>query len=395
MLGRVRAVLSRVAHGVEMSEADRQLRWPGRRQQSIFDRYLTTRLLRIYGVVVLSIVGTLWLVRVLNVLDFYLSIGAGFGEAVQLCLLLLPTLIGYAVSPALMIAMLVFYANILNSREYYVLTSVGVSPSRLFMPVLSVAGIAMLITAMVHFYLAPWANQRLREEGANIKERVTLDFVKPRKFMDLVDGITVYTDRVLETGALSNVLIFDGRDDQKEISYLAEQAILQSDLDGNHRFVLTRGKIDSISATRRETLDFDRYEFPLTARKAEPLDLSRTSPSNLTVHQLIGQLSAAVVERQAQLRARLFQMIGELLMPLMLAAIVVAGLTGGELRRRGYAMRLAATCAIAVGVFAGLISLSTRIGAETLHYSWAFIYPALVITLAIVYFFRQAERPPV
>jgi len=358
------------------------------------DRYLGRRLLVLYMGILASLVGAIWLVRILNVLDFYLSIGAGFGEAVFLCLLLLPTLIGYAMAPALLIALLAFYAGILNSREYYVLTGVGVSPFRIFAPVLSVAALAMGLVAVIHFVLAPWSAQMLRSERETIQERITLDFVTPRRFVDLVDGITIYTDAILDNGTLENILIFDGRVAGQEVSYTAHHAQFYTDANGARMFILTDGRIETVNNAKKEHVEFERYQFPLASKTSAPLDLMQLNPAQLLITQLFDQLRSASEERYAQLRARLYQLVGELLLPFMFAAIVVASVSGGELRRRGYGVRVGMATVIALAVFGGVLGLSARIGDQALNPIWAFVYPAFVILVASAYFYRQASRPP-
>lgn len=344
--------------------------------------------------VLLGLLGAIWLVRVLNVVDFYLTIGASGAEIVRFMIFLIPTIFANVAAPALLIALLMLYSGLLNSREYYVLTGAGISPVLLFRPVFYLIAGVTIVLAIINLYVAPLASQTLRIERDALQTRLSVGLIRAGVFTDLGRGVTVYAEDKDDQGRISNILIFDDRSAETETVYIAKGARIFRSNDEN-ALVLEKGRLFSRekSTGRQRIVHFDRYQFPVSMQSDDPFNLSELSPSQMMFHQLLDPEALGVTDptRLLRIQQRIYEQIGELFTPLVFALISLSFVTGGALNRTGYSLRVFSASIVAILFYGGLVSLSARIAEDGWPGILSVLYP-IGIGLVCAYIFAHRNR---
>jgi lipopolysaccharide export system permease protein len=342
--------------------------------------------------VLLGLLGAIWLVRVLNVVDFYLTIGASGAEIIRFMLFLIPTIFANVAAPALLISLLLLYSGLLNSREYYVLTGAGISPLLLFRPVLYLIAGVTIILAVVNLYVAPLASQTLRIERDALQTRLSVGLIREGVFTDLGRGVTVYAEDKDEQGRITNILIFDDRNPQTETVYIAKVARIYRTQSEN-ALVLESGRLFSREKGngRQRVVHFDSYQFPVTMQSDDPFNLAQLSPSQMMFHQLLNPAALGITDPRRILRVeqRVYEQIGELFTPLVFALIALSFVTGGALNRAGYSLRVFLASVTAILFYAGVVSLSARIAEHGWPGGLSIVYPVSVVMLCAMIFIRR------
>lgn len=354
---------------------------------SRIDKFIFWKIARAYLGILLALAGAIWLIRVLNVVDYYLSIGAGGRELLLFCLYLMPPILSNVMAPCVLIALLVVYNQLLTSREYYVLTGAGAGPLKLFRPVVAFAGLVVVCLVALNFYIAPLMEQTLRVEREALASQLSVGLIRDGVFTDLGKGVTVFAQSKTPDGAIEGLMIYDSRIENQTTLYVAKSGSVMVVNDVS-QLVLRNGTIETQRADKVQKVAFELYQFPLIVNDQDTFSLANLSPSQMMLHQLLNPQGLGITdpEKLSFVRSRLIEAVGELFTPIVLAFIVWAVVLGGPLQRAGYFRRIGVATLFGITFFGGVVATSSLIAKGSLPALTVFIYPALVLSLCVYVF---------
>ena len=256
-------------------------------------------------------------------------------------LLTLPQLLGIIFPLALFIASL-YALNRLNlDSEMVVAKSAGYSPWQLASPVLRVAVYATIVHLLINLFAQPFSQREMRRALLDVRSDLASQLVRPGEFNTPVPGLMVYTSAVLQSGEMSDVLIYDSRDTETPATYTAKSGAI-SNSNGKTVLVMRQGNVQYGNAQRDvRIIGFDDYQFDLS--EVMVLDASlRLKQSDQYLHELFDK-GGSYSERKYQ-KSRLAEGHMRLSTPLYNIALVllaVCFLVRGEFQRMGYGRRIA------------------------------------------------------
>ncbi|MDA8654650.1 LptF/LptG family permease [Alphaproteobacteria bacterium] len=357
---------------------------------SKIDRFLFFKLAKSYFGILLALAGAIWLVRILNVVDYYLSIGAGGQELLFFCLYLLPPILSNVATPCVLIALLAVYNQMLSSREYYVLTGAGLGPFTLFRPVIAFTLFIVACLFVLNFYVAPLMVQTLRIEREALAAQLSFGLIREGVFTDLGEGVTVFAQSKEAGGYVEGLLIYDERDAAQSALYIAQSGTFVTGINQS-QLILKNGTIKTKRNGKPQVVQFETYPFPLNSGAQGTFDWSSLSPSQMTLPQLMNpeKLGISDPQKLSLIHARFLETIGELFSPIVLAFIVWAVVLGGPLQRSGYIRRIGLATILGILFFGGVVSMSSLVAKGSLPIISVFIYPLMIIGLATYVFIRR------
>lgn len=357
---------------------------------SKIDRFLFFKLAKSYFGILLALAGAIWLVRILNVVDYYLSIGAGGQELLFFCLYLLPPILSNVATPCVLIALLAVYNQMLTSREYYVLTGAGLGPFTLFRPVIAFTLFIVACLFVLNFYVAPLMVQTLRIEREALAAQLSFGLIREGVFTDLGEGVTVFAQSKEAGGYVEGLLIYDERDAEQSALYIAQSGTFVTGINQS-QLILKNGTIKTKRNGKPQVVKFETYPFPLNSGAQGTFDWSSLSPSQMTLPQLMNpeKLGISDPKKLSLIHARFLETIGELFSPIVLAFIVWAVVLGGPLQRSGYIRRIGLATILGILFFGGVVSMSSLVAKGSLPIISVFIYPLMIIGLATYVFIRR------
>ena len=357
---------------------------------SKIDRFLFFKLAKSYFGILLALAGAIWLVRILNVVDYYLSIGAGGQELLFFCLYLLPPILSNVATPCVLIALLAVYNQMLTSREYYVLTGAGLGPFTLFRPVIAFTLFIVACLFVLNFYVAPLMVQTLRIEREALAAQLSFGLIREGVFTDLGEGVTVFAQSKEAGGYVEGLLIYDERDAAQSALYIAQSGTFVTGINQS-QLILKNGTIKTKRNGKPQVVQFETYPFPLNSGAQGTFDWSSLSPSQMTLPQLMNpeKLGISEPKKLSLIHARFLETIGELFSPIVLAFIVWAVVLGGPLQRSGYIRRIGLATILGILFFGGVVSMSSLVAKGSLPIISVFIYPLMIIGLATYVFIRR------
>ena len=180
----------------------------------------------LFGFFSLVLILVYWVNRAVVLFDQLISSGQSAEVFVEFTALTLPNIIRI-VLPIAGLAASIYVANRVSSEsELLVAQAAGYSSYRLVRPVLIFGVIvAVLVSVLTHF-LVPLSLSRLAFREAEIAENVAAQLLTEGQFLHPSDGITFYVREITPVGELRDVLLNDTRNEDENITYTADRALL-------------------------------------------------------------------------------------------------------------------------------------------------------------------------
>lgn len=235
----------------------------------IFFRILRTTT---YSTIALTLCA--WIVQSSRYLDmlaqYNISLATFFKFSSYLCVdilaLILP--IAFAISSAF-----VFY-RFVQSRQLIAMQSVGISPTALLRPLIT---LALLITGYIYAsnaYVSPNAWASFRQMEFEIKNHI--EPVESAGSIIALNGFSVYAKKYVGDFTFRDIFVLDLRDPVKIYSYYAQSGSIKR----NMLFMKNGERIELDKSTRRNSITkFDSYQYDLKAilnikrKKAQPNEI--------------------------------------------------------------------------------------------------------------------------
>jgi LPS export ABC transporter permease LptG/LPS export ABC transporter permease LptF len=185
----------------------------------ILDRYVLREILPPFFISLLIFTFILTLPPVMRQLEQLVAKGVGWDDAARILLTLVPQALGLTIPMATLTGILIGLGRLSADRESVALLSLGVSPFRLFRPLLVFALLNTAATGYVMFQAIPDANQAFRDITWNLISKRVENDIRPRVFFEDFPGYTLYVKDVAADGSWKDVLVADTtKPDQPEIS---------------------------------------------------------------------------------------------------------------------------------------------------------------------------------
>ncbi len=293
------------------------------------------------------------LTQSLAALDIIVDDRASLLAYIQITLLALPQLISIILPFALFISVGYAVQRLHTDNEFMVAFAGGMTRWAVIAPVMRIAVLAVLLNLVVNTWVQPTAYKAMRETIYKVRSDIASSIVRPGEFVTPALNLTIFA-RDVQNGVLSDVMIHDGRNHKKPLTYFAKSGVFMQ-VNQNPALSLTNVTRQSIGEDGAlEILEFTRTTFELRGvikpqgallykRSDRYLgELFHPDPTNYWDRE---NANALLAEGHYRLSAPLYN--------LAFALMALAALLGGDYSRMGYGRRL-----IVAGTLALLIRLT-------------------------------------
>ncbi|WP_146588019.1 LPS export ABC transporter permease LptF [Puniceibacterium confluentis] len=222
-----------------------------------FDRYVLSQLMVLFGFFALVLVSVYWVNRAVILFDRLIADGHSAGVFLEFTALSLPNVIRM-VLPMAAFAAAVYVTNRLSSEsELTVVQATGFSPWRLARPVLIFGLIVAAMMSVLTHFLVPKSLEQLRLREAEISGSVSARLLREGAFLHPTSGVTFYIRDITTDGELRDVFLSDRRQEDRVVTYTAEQAYLLRDTVGP-KLVMQSGLAQTLNVSK-ETLSTTNF----------------------------------------------------------------------------------------------------------------------------------------
>jgi lipopolysaccharide export system permease protein len=288
-----------------------------------------------------------WLTQSLRLLDLVINRGQSASTFVYLSLLVLPSLLVIILPIAYFAGTLYALTKLNTDSELVVMASAGYSRAQLSAPVMLSAAIVMAATYLCGLYLMPGGQRAMKDKVLDIRADVGAALLDEGEFNTPAPGLTVFIRSLSSTGHIRGVMVYDSRNKQHPIAYLAESGQLAQTPAGA-RLLMYDGTIEQTGQNGAElsVLKFKSYVFDLDQFTSQQRTVERA-----TSERFLSELFWPDATIKGPARAAYFaEGHNRLAQPLYCIAfglIALAAITRGRRARGAQALRvtMAAVCA--------------------------------------------------
>lgn len=193
-------------------------------------RYITGEIVTpfILGLTVFTFV--LLMGRMLRLAELMINKGVPFVDVFKLFAFLLPSFFVITVPLAFLLGILMGLGRLSGDSEVVAMKASGISLYAILRPVMVLATLVAILTAVLTLYAQPRGNFAFRHQIFEIAKNRADVGIQPRIFNDEFEGLVIYTnDLEKQSGVMKGVFISDERKEGKSSIVLAESGRLIPD----------------------------------------------------------------------------------------------------------------------------------------------------------------------
>ncbi|MCW5695381.1 MAG: LptF/LptG family permease [Bauldia sp.] len=233
---------------------------------SLAQRYIFRRLLAAFLVAFPALAASIWASQALREISLVTDRGQGLWVFLEATVLLLPSLVTI-IAPITVLIAVIYALNSLNAdSELISLAAGGISPALLIRPILLLAIPVAILVASSSLFFGPAALRASSDLIADVNANLLTSVIQPGQFRSLDRDVTIYVGDRRPDGTLLDIFVFDQRDADQTIAYLARSGAA---VEGSGRSYLrmTDGQVqrqERATGTLR-VIQFAEYAFDLSA----------------------------------------------------------------------------------------------------------------------------------
>ena len=211
----------------------------------------------------ISIALIIWIIQAVNYLDFVSEDGHNFKVYFLYIILVLPKIFSRILPFMLFISIFYIILKYEEKNQLLIFWSNGIDKKKFLNIVLKYSLFFFLIQIILTAIIVPETQNKARSYIRNSNIDFFPALIKPKKFIDTVEDLTIFTNSKDDDGTLRNIVLKDNLNQNSSQIIVAKNGkIIQSN---NNKFlILNKGKIINISSKGRTTIfNFSKTEFDL------------------------------------------------------------------------------------------------------------------------------------
>ncbi len=211
----------------------------------------------------ISIALIIWIIQAVNYLDFVSEDGHNFKVYFFYTILILPKIFSRILPFMFFISIFYIILKYEEKNQLLIFWSNGIDKKKFLNIVLKYSLFFFLIQIILTAIIVPETQNKARSYIRNSNIDFFPQLIKPKKFIDTVEDLTIFTNSKDDDGTLRNIVLKDNLNKNSSQIIVAKNGkIIQSN---NNKFlILNKGKIINISAKGRTTIfNFSKTEFDL------------------------------------------------------------------------------------------------------------------------------------
>ncbi len=189
---------------------------------STFGGYVFRQAFSALALILFSLIGVVWIALALKQLKLVTSSGQDAVTFVMITTLAIPKLLAVVAPIALLIAVIHVLNRLSSDSELIVVTAAGGTIWTVLRPLMALALIVALLSAFINHVAMPWSLRMFRAKITEVRADLLSQVMIPGKFSVPLPWVVVHIRNRARDGTLYGLLIYDMRNDNAHLSYLAE-----------------------------------------------------------------------------------------------------------------------------------------------------------------------------
>jgi lipopolysaccharide export system permease protein len=324
------------------------------------DRYIFRTIFGAFVLVLFNLTAVIWITQILKQIDIITNQGQTILVFLRITGLLVPILMLIIAPIAIMIAICYALIKLNGDSELVVMNAAGISPRRVYRPVLVACIFVAVFVGFISSYFAPRLQREMNEAVAKVRTDVVANIVRPGAFTAVERGLIFHIRDRMSENQFRGIFIDDSRNVAERATIVAEYGQIVQRKEGTF-LVMRDGNVERRRPKERDPtiVVFDQYAFDLTRLAPAPQVLIGLREKYIWELLFPKPDDAALKNSPGQFRVELHERIITPLYPLAFGVIAFAVLGFPRTTRQSRAVSLvaviAAVATLRLGGFAAMV----------------------------------------
>ena len=231
----------------------------------LFQKFLNDNF-RIFSFIILSFGSIVWILQSVNYLDFVTEDGHGFKVYFYYTILNFPKIIHRILPFAFFISLFYLIVRYEENNQLLIYWIHGVKKIQLVNSIIIYSILLALLQMILGGFIAP----KTQDMGRSFIRSSNIDFfpsiVRPGKFVDAIEGLTIFVEKENEKGIYENIYLKDDltkelNDFKSQIIFAKKAALINTN--EKRYFKLTNGRLIKINNKKIDIFEFKNINFDL------------------------------------------------------------------------------------------------------------------------------------
>ena len=209
-----------------------------------------------------SVALIVWVIQAVNYLGFVTEDGHGFKIYFLYTLLSLPKIFNEILPFMFFFAVFFTLVKYEDQNQTLIFWSNGVKKSEFLNIIIKYSLIFLIIQSIMNIFLVPFTQDKARSFIRQSNVDFLPSLVKPKKFMDTVEKLTIYVDKKNELDQFKNIVIKDTYNKTDSRIIYAKTGFFSQFNDQNF-LILNEGKILNINKGKTTVINFNKTQLNL------------------------------------------------------------------------------------------------------------------------------------
>ena len=232
--------------------------------KKIIFKKLSSEILTFFLISSLALTLIVWVIQAVNYLDIVTEDGHSFGVYFNYTALTLPKIFSQLL-PFVFFLSVFYIINLYEEKnQLLVYWTHGVTKKQFINKIVEFSLIFLILQLLLSLIIVPYTNNKSR----SFIRSSTLDFfpnlIKPKKFIDTVENLTIFIDSKNDDGEYKNIILKDKTNKNNVQTIIAQRGKIVS-IDRKKVLLLNSGKIIQTNSKKKiTTFNFEETQFDLS-----------------------------------------------------------------------------------------------------------------------------------
>ena len=187
--------------------------------KKIIYRKLALECTKFFVLVLFTISIIIWVLQAVNFLDFVTEDGHGFLVYFNYTLLSLPKIVGRIYPYAIFLSFTYVLLKYENKNELIIFWNFGIKKIKFINFFIKLSFLFVLISLLINVFISPYTQDKARSYIRSSDLDFFASILKPKTFVDTIEGLTIYFDEIGDNGELKNIYLNNNLDDALQITF--------------------------------------------------------------------------------------------------------------------------------------------------------------------------------
>ena len=227
----------------------------------------------------ISVSMIIWVLQAVNYLDFVIEDGHGFLVYLKFTLLSFPKIISRIFPFIIFFSMTYILLKYEYNNELVIFWNFGIDKINFINFFIKLSLIFLIFNVLLNSLIVPYSQDKARSYIRSSDLDFFESILKPRKFIDVIDNLTIYLDEKAPNGDLKNIVLKDNTKNSGFQLTFAKKGQFQLK-NGNKVLVLTDGKTLTKEKNSISGFEFKKSDFNINKFSSSTISNTKTQENS-------------------------------------------------------------------------------------------------------------------